>query len=122
MNVVMGQAVKIFDSTLESITSSDTVEHAQETMKLAQGYITGLRLLGIFTDRQFNAMLTLLETAVEAVTERIEKTAPGVASTENGYIGDRPLKDNNECTISITAMSFGVKNGGMRNEAVETHS
>ena len=122
MNVIMGQAVKIFDSTLESITSSDTVEHAQETMKLAQGYITGLRLLGVFTDRQFDAMLTLLETAMNAVTQRIEKAA-SLLEQESGAKEGCPKKDDSLThTNSITIMTVSVKNGGVRNEAVKAHS
>jgi hypothetical protein len=115
MNDLAPHAVKIFDDTLESITGANAIEKAHDTRLLAQGYITGLRLLGVITDRQFNAMSTLLDVAVDAVNQRIEKTA-SLLEQESGLKGDHPSKDDSLTDYSITIISANVKGGGLRAE------
>lgn len=63
MSELMTHAIKIFDDTLEDLTGSESVGNAQKKQQLAQGYIVGLRLLGLITDKQYSAMDTLLRAA-----------------------------------------------------------
>lgn len=117
MNELKPHAIRIFDDTLESITGADTIQKAQEIRQLAQGYITGLRLLGVFTDRQYNAMDSLLNAAVNAVTHRIKIATSGVTSTESGFV-----QRNSANTNSIAIFTISVKNGGTNNETVKPNS
>lgn len=116
MNELKSHAVRIFNNTLESITGAESVERAKDTCHLARGYITGLQLLGLITDLQFNAMDKLLDIAVEAVAQRIKKAASGVTSTESGQM-DEWLSH----TFSIAIMAVDVKKGVGQHETPETH-
>lgn len=109
MNELKGPAIKIFFNTIASITGAQTAEQADSTAQLARGYLVGIRLLEIINDSQYSAMSNLLKAAVDAVKQRIKRTASGVTSTESGH-GQALLHNH-----SITIIAIGVNKGGAGN-------
>lgn len=114
MNELKDPAIKIFKSTVESITGSETMDQAKETAQLARGYLVGIRMLGIINVGQYGAMSSLINIAVGAVQQRIEKAASGVTSTESSSSKEGcPVEDKSlSHTPSITILHISVKRGG----------
>lgn len=85
-------AAELFKGSLETLTEIKSPDIARQAHQQVTGYITGLNRLGVLNDTQYEAMRSLLKSAMDA-----KKAAPGVGSTEgskenilNSILGGKP--------------------------------
>lgn len=85
-------AAELFKGSLQELMEIKSPDIAQQAHQQVTGYITGLNRLGVLNNTQYEAMRSLLESAMDA-----KKAAPSAANTEsdkenilNSILGGKP--------------------------------